>query len=72
MDQNGAGQATKGDSEGPDVRRSAVRWISAAGLVGSGGSGSGGLQGQRGYFSRDEHGAITGVDLAGRLFARTH
>jgi CubicO group peptidase (beta-lactamase class C family) len=30
----------------------------------------GGLTGQRGYFSRDEHGAVTGVDLAGRLFAR--
>ncbi|MDQ0585612.1 serine hydrolase domain-containing protein [Streptomyces rishiriensis] len=30
----------------------------------------GGLKGQRGYFSRDENGAITGVDLAGRLFSR--
>lgn len=28
------------------------------------------LQGQRGYFARDEHGAITGVDLAGRQFRR--
>ncbi|WP_333760884.1 hypothetical protein [Streptomyces sp. IBSBF 2390] len=30
----------------------------------------GGLAGQRGYFSRDADGAITGVDLAGRLFNR--
>ncbi|MFD7874737.1 serine hydrolase domain-containing protein [Streptomyces sp. NPDC059766] len=30
----------------------------------------GGLEGQRGYFSRDADGAITGVDLAGRLFNR--
>jgi CubicO group peptidase (beta-lactamase class C family) len=31
---------------------------------------SGGLKGQRGFFSRDESGAIVGVDLAGRLFNR--
>ncbi|WP_037605916.1 serine hydrolase domain-containing protein [Streptacidiphilus rugosus] len=31
---------------------------------------SGGLQGQRGFFTRDASGAITGVDLAGRLFTR--
>ncbi|QBJ89079.1 serine hydrolase [Streptomyces seoulensis] len=30
----------------------------------------GGLKGQRGYFSRDADGVITGVDLAGRLFNR--
>ncbi|WP_327318899.1 serine hydrolase domain-containing protein [Streptomyces sp. NBC_01235] len=30
----------------------------------------GGLKGQRGYFSRDVNGAVTGVDLAGRLFHR--
>ncbi|MEJ3748068.1 serine hydrolase domain-containing protein [Actinomycetes bacterium KLBMP 9797] len=30
----------------------------------------GGLRGQRGFFSRDHHGAVTGVDLAGRLFHR--
>ncbi|MEV4129268.1 serine hydrolase domain-containing protein [Nocardia sp. NPDC049707] len=30
----------------------------------------GGLQGQRGFFARDESGAVTGIDLAGRLFAR--
>jgi CubicO group peptidase (beta-lactamase class C family) len=30
----------------------------------------GGLRGQRGYFSRDSNGAVTGVDLAGRLFDR--
>ncbi|MFD8305255.1 serine hydrolase domain-containing protein [Streptomyces sp. NPDC059690] len=30
----------------------------------------GGLKGQRGYFSRNASGAITGVDLAGRLFNR--
>ncbi|WP_441245341.1 serine hydrolase domain-containing protein [Kitasatospora sp. McL0602] len=30
----------------------------------------GGLKGQRGWFSRDEHGTITGCDLAGRLFNR--
>ncbi|WP_328454654.1 hypothetical protein [Amycolatopsis sp. NBC_00438] len=29
-----------------------------------------GLQGQRGYFSRGEDGAVTGVDLAGRLVTR--
>ncbi|MET9761452.1 serine hydrolase domain-containing protein [Streptomyces sp. NPDC006372] len=31
----------------------------------------GGLEGQRGYFSRDADGTITGIDLAGRLFSRT-
>ncbi|WP_406005441.1 beta-lactamase family protein [Streptomyces sp. NBC_00637] len=31
----------------------------------------GGLEGQRGYFSRDDDGTIVGVDLAGRLFGRT-
>lgn len=31
---------------------------------------SGGLQGQRGFFSRDEHGAIAGMDMAGRLYTR--
>ncbi|MFJ9024290.1 serine hydrolase domain-containing protein [Streptomyces sp. NPDC102259] len=30
----------------------------------------GGLKGQRGFFTRDESGVITGVDLAGRLFNR--
>ncbi|CCH31752.1 serine hydrolase domain-containing protein [Actinosynnema sp. NPDC047251] len=30
----------------------------------------GGLQGQRGYFSRDESGTVVGIDLAGRLFVR--
>ncbi|MGW3338619.1 serine hydrolase domain-containing protein [Streptomyces sp. NPDC001009] len=30
----------------------------------------GGLKGQRGFFTRDESGAITGADLAGRLFQR--
>ncbi|EXU66106.1 beta-lactamase [Streptomyces sp. PRh5] len=30
----------------------------------------GGLRGQRGYFSRDANGVVTGVDLAGRLFSR--
>ncbi|MFJ3643643.1 serine hydrolase domain-containing protein [Streptomyces sp. NPDC090108] len=30
----------------------------------------GGLKGQRGFFSRDGKGEITGVDLAGRLFGR--
>ncbi|MFJ9646111.1 serine hydrolase domain-containing protein [Streptomyces sp. NPDC004244] len=30
----------------------------------------GGLQGERGFFSRDENGAVVGVDLAGRLFTR--
>jgi CubicO group peptidase (beta-lactamase class C family) len=30
----------------------------------------GGMQGQRGFFTRDAGGAITGVDLAGRLFTR--
>ena len=31
---------------------------------------SGGLTGQRGFFTRDESGAVIGVDLAGRLFKR--
>ncbi|GAA2420642.1 serine hydrolase domain-containing protein [Actinomadura vinacea] len=31
---------------------------------------SGGLQGQRGFFTRDDSGTITGADLAGRLFTR--
>jgi hypothetical protein len=30
----------------------------------------GGMTGQRGFFTRDETGAIVGVDLAGRLFTR--
>ena len=30
----------------------------------------GGLKGQRGFFTRDDSGAIVGVDLAGRLFSR--
>jgi hypothetical protein len=32
---------------------------------------AGGLAGRRGYFSRTPNGAITGVDLAGRLCTRT-
>jgi len=28
------------------------------------------MKGQRGFFTRDAHGAITGIDLAGRLFTR--
>lgn len=31
---------------------------------------SGGLRGQRGFFTRDESGAVVGVDLAGRRFRR--
>ncbi|WP_330250478.1 beta-lactamase family protein [Nocardia sp. NBC_00565] len=31
---------------------------------------SGGLQGQRGFFTRDERGKIVGADLAGRMFGR--
>jgi CubicO group peptidase (beta-lactamase class C family) len=31
---------------------------------------SGGLEGQRGFFTRDESGAVAGVDLAARLFNR--
>ncbi len=31
---------------------------------------SGGLKGQRGFFTRDQSGAVVGVDLAGRLFNR--
>jgi hypothetical protein len=30
----------------------------------------GGLKGQRGFFSRDADGAISGIDIAGRVFAR--
>lgn len=32
---------------------------------------SGGLKGQRGFFTRDKSGVVVGVDLAGRLFSRT-
>ncbi len=32
---------------------------------------SGSLKGQRGFFTRDESGAVVGVDLAGRLFKRS-
>jgi CubicO group peptidase (beta-lactamase class C family) len=32
---------------------------------------SGGLKGQRGFFTRDESGKVVGVDLAGRLFKRS-
>jgi len=31
---------------------------------------SGALKGQRGFFTRDDHGAVVGADLAGRLFTR--
>jgi CubicO group peptidase (beta-lactamase class C family) len=31
---------------------------------------SGAMKGQRGFFTRDDDGAVTGVDLAGRLFRR--
>jgi hypothetical protein len=31
---------------------------------------SGGLKGARGFFTRDESGAVVGIDLAGRLFSR--
>jgi len=31
---------------------------------------SGSLKGQRGFFTRDERGAVVGVDMAGRLFKR--
>jgi hypothetical protein len=31
---------------------------------------SGGLKGLRGFFTRDENGAVVGVDLAGRLYRR--
>ena len=31
---------------------------------------NGALKGQRGFFTRDESGAVVGVDLAGRLFNR--
>jgi CubicO group peptidase (beta-lactamase class C family) len=31
---------------------------------------NGGLKGQRGFFTRDESGAVVGVDLAGRLFSQ--
>jgi hypothetical protein len=30
----------------------------------------GGLKGQRGFFTRDETGAVVGVDLAGRIATR--
>ena len=30
----------------------------------------GGLKGQRGFFTRDQGGAIIGVDIAGRMFSR--
>ena len=31
---------------------------------------SGGLKGQRGFFTRDAAGAVVGIDLAGRLATR--
>jgi CubicO group peptidase (beta-lactamase class C family) len=31
---------------------------------------SGGMKGARGFFTRDQHGTVIGVDLAGRLFTR--
>jgi hypothetical protein len=31
---------------------------------------SGGMKGLRGAFTRDRHGTVVGVDLAGRLFTR--
>jgi len=31
---------------------------------------SGAFKGQRGFFTRDASGAVTGVDLGGRLFRR--
>jgi hypothetical protein len=31
---------------------------------------SGGMKGLRGFFTRDDRGAVVGVDLAGRLFTR--
>jgi hypothetical protein len=31
---------------------------------------SGGLKGQRGFFTRDKSGEVTGLDLAGRLYSR--
>jgi hypothetical protein len=30
----------------------------------------GGMKGQRGFFTRDQRGAVVGVDIAGRLFTR--
>jgi CubicO group peptidase (beta-lactamase class C family) len=33
---------------------------------------SGALKGQRGFFTRDQSGAVVGVDLAGRLASRVH
>lgn len=52
----------------PDIPPAAVGFLAGTGddyiLT------EGGLAGQRGYFSRDAAGRITGVDLAGRLFGR--
>ncbi len=31
---------------------------------------AGGMKGQRGFFNRDEHGAIKGIDIGGRAFAK--
>jgi hypothetical protein len=28
------------------------------------------MKGQRGFFTRDQRGAVVGVDIAGRLFSR--
>ncbi|WP_030813815.1 serine hydrolase domain-containing protein [Streptomyces sp. NRRL S-337] len=52
----------------PDYPAAAIGFLSGDGdeyLVTEGG-----LKGQRGYFSRDANGTITGIDLAGRLFSR--
>ena len=50
-------------------------WISVAfGLLSGEGDeyivSDGAMKGQRGFFTRDADGRVTGVDLAGRLFTR--
>jgi CubicO group peptidase (beta-lactamase class C family) len=59
----------------PGYPAAAIAFLAGDGYGGYGGYDEyivteGGLKGQRGYFSRDDNGAVVGVDLAGRLFNR--
>ncbi len=50
----------------PDLPPAGLGLLAADGYVVT----SGGLSGQRGFFTRDERGTVVGADLAGRLFKR--
>jgi hypothetical protein len=55
-----------GRARRPDLPAAAIGFLPGDEYIVTGG----GLAGRRGYFSRTPDGAITGVDLAGRLFTR--